>query len=74
MISGYVLRRDGDGRYVARPGNEHSYTQNIAHAQIFPTPEDADCARCENERVIALAVLFNSAARRTAREAGREKE
>lgn len=54
----FVLRRD-DGKYVAKPGSEHSYTWKLENAQIFRTHEEADKDRCvENETVVRVADLL----------------
>jgi hypothetical protein len=54
----YVLQRD-DGKYVAPPGQEHSYTSKLEQAQTFRTAEEADRNRCpENERVVPVSSLL----------------
>lgn len=54
-VSIYVLQRQ-DGKYVARPGSEHSYTRKLEHAQRFSRYVDAFNSRCAaNERVIEIS-------------------
>lgn len=54
MSTDYVLIRT-DGKYVARPGSEHSYTSRLEDAKLFPTRAAAEAERCvENERVARL--------------------
>jgi hypothetical protein len=52
------LKRVEDGRYVARPGSEHSYTNRLERAKIFPSWERAYDAKCDNERVVPLDSLI----------------
>lgn len=50
----YVIQRT-DGKFVARPGAAHSYTNKLQHAQTFQTREAAERDRCPgNERVLRL--------------------
>lgn len=50
----YVLRRS-DGKFVARPGSQHSYTDDITKAQFFAEKEESEQNRCpENESVVCL--------------------
>jgi len=57
-MSGYILRR-ADGKYVARPGSEHSYTTDLTKALIFTTREAAEADRCVgNELVVAVDHLL----------------
>ena len=50
----YVLQRQ-DGKYVSKPGSEHSYTSKLENAQKFSRYVDAFNARCPgNERVIEI--------------------
>lgn len=50
----YVIRRHGDGKYVAKPGSTRSYTASIAAARVWPTSEAAMAERCDNETVVAI--------------------
>jgi hypothetical protein len=54
----YVLKRVEDGKYVARPGSEHSYTNRLERAKIFTSWERAYDAKCDNERVVPLDSLL----------------
>ncbi len=50
----YVIQRT-DGKYVAPPGREHSYTSKLQHARKFASREAAERDLCiENERVVSL--------------------
>lgn len=53
----FVIVRE-DGKYVAMPGSEKSYTNRLEEAQTFSTREKAEASRCpENETVKAVADL-----------------
>jgi hypothetical protein len=55
----YVLVRT-DGKYVAPPGQEHSYTSKLEDARIFPTRDAAEKERCvENETVRPVSELLH---------------
>lgn len=53
-MSGYVLRRHGDGAYVRPPGSPGSYTNRIEFARIFPSREAAAKDACGNESAVAV--------------------
>lgn len=58
-MGGYVLVRD-DGKFVAPPGQEKSYTDKLQHARVFSTRAEAELERCKgNEQVVALCDLLN---------------
>lgn len=50
----YVLRHNGNGKYVAQPGLRDSYTSNPYHAKTFPTLEQAQADACGNETPVRL--------------------
>lgn len=50
----YVIRRKGDGKFVARPGSKHSYTQFLQCAQTFSSWEFAKSRSCGNEYVMSV--------------------
>lgn len=50
----YVIIRLSDAKYVARQGNEHSYTNKLQHAQTFPDRDSAKRDCCGNETIISL--------------------
>lgn len=58
MLTGYVLRRHEDSKFVAWPGNESSYTTSIRQARIFATREEAEGHKCENESVHPIESFF----------------
>ncbi len=47
----YVIVRNEDGKYVAEPGSEHSYTSKLERARRFKTHEAAQADCCGNEHV-----------------------
>jgi len=50
----YVIVRE-DGKYVAPPGQQHSYTSDLEKAVVFSTREKArSFGLCGNERVIQV--------------------
>lgn len=53
---GFIIRRE-DGKYVARPGSEHSYTSKLEDARVFRTREEADRDCCGNEQVVPIEEL-----------------
>lgn len=51
----FVIRRMEDGKFVARPGMQESYTWFLQKAQVFKTREQAQACACDgNERVVDL--------------------
>lgn len=56
----WVLIRNEDGKYVARPGVEHSYTHKLEAARTWPTQEAAQQEACSNERTASVEELFGS--------------
>jgi hypothetical protein len=42
------------GRYVAPPGQEHSYTDKLEKARVFTVEKHARQNCCENETVVPL--------------------
>jgi hypothetical protein len=55
----YVLRRSEDGKFVAKPGNIHSYTQFLQCAQVFPTKDAAEDHACGNEYPVPVENCFH---------------
>lgn len=51
----YVIKRDNDGKYVSRPGSEHSYTPFLQRARTFQSRASALESACENECVQSVA-------------------
>lgn len=49
-----VLRRNGDGKYVCPPGQENSYTDDLAKAYVYDSREHAEKNRCGNETVVEV--------------------
>lgn len=55
----FVIVRE-DGKYVAPPGRQHSYTSKLQHARVFASREAAERDRCpENERIVSLDEVFS---------------
>jgi hypothetical protein len=59
-MDGYVVIRE-DGRYVARPGSEHSYTRRLQNARVYDTRPEADRDCCSNERVVSVYAVLSGA-------------
>lgn len=49
----YVIKRE-DGKYVSRPGSEHSYTPFLQRARTFSTRASALESACGNEYVSSV--------------------
>lgn len=47
----YILKRNEDGAYVARPGSRGSYTVRLQDARVFQTRDAAERDRCGNETI-----------------------
>lgn len=61
----YVIRRT-DGKFVAPPGMDKTYTDKLQYAQVFHTYVTAEAERCpENEQVLRLeqAMCYNKSRR-----------
>jgi hypothetical protein len=54
----FIIKRDGDGKMVARPGSAHSYTSDPERARVFDTREAAERECCGNEQVVDVFSLF----------------
>lgn len=54
----YVIRNDDTGRWVAPPGQAHSYTTDILAAHVYATTTEALIDKCPNESIIDVAALF----------------
>lgn len=59
----YVIIRD-DGKYVTPPGQEHSYTDKLQFAYLFRDLEEAERAKCGNERILPLGDAVQGSRRR----------
>ena len=55
----YIIRNNDTGKYVARPGSEHSYTAKLEHARTFPTRAIAQTDACGNESVLAVSQVLS---------------
>jgi hypothetical protein len=54
----FVIMRS-DGKYVAPPGREKSYTDRLQEAWGFTTREAAEAHRCiDNESIVAVDELI----------------
>jgi len=47
----YVIKRTSDGKYVARPGSERSYTSDRQQAAEYSTEAEARRNACGNESI-----------------------
>jgi hypothetical protein len=55
-MTGFVIRRTTDNKYVSRPGMNESYTDNLALAWVFKTRDEAIKNLClENEFIVRLS-------------------
>lgn len=52
------MRRNDDGRFVARLGLEHSYTRQTHEIRVWSTKEDAMREACGNEHPVELMRAF----------------
>jgi hypothetical protein len=59
-MTGYVLKRHEDGRYVARSGAAHSYTKRLEEAQVFRTRGSAEAGKCGNEYAVPLSQIVGT--------------
>ena len=51
----WVLKRLGDGKFVAKAGLSDSYTRNLKDAEKFSSEEEARANSCvENERPVNI--------------------
>ena len=55
----YVLIRNEDGKFVARPASKKSYTSSLQRARQFATREEAEGHRCGNERIVRTEDLLH---------------
>lgn len=51
----FVLKRNSDGKYVAKSGMLHSYTRDLAQARRFQSRAAASASACGNEQVFELS-------------------
>lgn len=56
----FVIQRLNDGKYVAAPGSEHSYTKRLEDARIFSTRESAELEKCGNETIVPVRTLLRA--------------
>ena len=54
----FVIKRNDDGLYVARPGQHRSYTNKLEEAWKFHTREFAEQEKYANESVVLHDVLL----------------
>jgi hypothetical protein len=55
----FVIQREADGKYVAPPGRDKSYTERLEEAWVFITRATAQKHCCAgNERVVPLLSLL----------------
>lgn len=68
MFAGYVIMRTVFGRreFVARPGQEFSYTPDVLKARVFTCKTVAEHERCvDNEVVVSVVSLLQGLERAT---------
>lgn len=54
----YVIQRNEDGKYVAAPGLEHSYTKKLQNARVYESLTEAQSDKCGNETILPLRLAF----------------
>jgi hypothetical protein len=60
----YVIRRS-DGKFVATPGSDESYTSYLQKAQVFQSLHEAEASICPgNEYVISVEDVLKKNIRR----------
>ena len=47
----FYIKRTEDGKWVSKPGNERSYTNDLDQAQGFNSSQEAQQQACENESI-----------------------
>ena len=58
-MSSFVLVRASDGKYVAPPGRQRSYTGRLEEARVFASREAAERERCaDSEHVRSVESLL----------------
>lgn len=63
MITGYVLKRRNDGKYVVHPHKNpsgNSYSDKLEYAIVFGSEQTAKQQACGNEYVVSLSKIFTS--------------
>jgi len=48
----YLIKQTSSGKWVARPGSEHSYTNDRSQAQTFTTAQEAQLEACKEDESI----------------------
>lgn len=56
-MSGFLLFRAEDRKWVAKPGLDRSYTRDMMKAQVYPSREAAEAERCGNETIVPVSEL-----------------
>lgn len=54
----WVLIRLEDGKYVAKSGSEHSYTNKLENAQVFTSKDKAEANKCGNEYARSVSEIM----------------
>ena len=52
----FVLKRE-DGKFVAHPGSEKSYTRKIELARVYFSREAAEADKCGNETIVTVRAV-----------------
>lgn len=55
----WVILNKSNGKYVAPPGQRHSFTADIRKARLFRTIEAAKQESCGDESPVTLESQFN---------------
>lgn len=59
MITGYVIVRATDGKYLGVCGKEKTFVDKLEDAQVYTNVEDARAEACCNEYVAPLSGFLN---------------
>lgn len=54
----YVIKNLDTGKYVAKPGGEHSYSNDIENIRVFRDSFAANKEKCGNEVVVNVEDLI----------------
>lgn len=57
----FILKRNEDGAYVARPGSSGSYTGRLEEAQVFTSRTAAEANKCGNETAYPVETCLSGA-------------
>lgn len=50
----FIIKRNDDGKYVAKSGSKHSYTRIFQDFRVYNSRLEAERERCGNETIVPL--------------------